>query len=238
MDWFKTLIIRIMKAMKIFNIVILGLSMVSCTLDNYDMPDSSLSGKFVDVLTGESLQCDIYNGTVIQYIEDGYTEMQTNVVKADGSYCIGQMFSGSYDVLPVYTNFEQVDTVKIDVKGATTYDFVVEPYIRIKDVNILKSGLTKVTATFTVEQVNMDRGVMKVGMFLHKQPIAGAYMCLESRELVIGGQKVGTKQYTIVMDYKESTTIEEGNTYYIRVGALSDAVNARFNYAPPVSVEL
>ncbi len=210
----------------------------ACTLDNYDMPDASLTGRFVDEVTGENIQCDIYNGTTIQYIEDGYTELQSNVVKADGSYSIGQMFAGKYSVFPVYTNFEKIDTVKINVKGHTKYDFKVEPYIRIKDVSILKSGLTKVTASFTIEQSNLEHGVMKVGMFLHKQPIAGAFMYLEARETVEGSQKLGTKSYTIVMDYKESTTIESGNTYYVRVGALSDASNARYNYAPAVSVEL
>ena len=216
----------------------LAIFAVSCTLDNYDMPDSSLTGRFADKVTGENIQCDIYNGTTIQYIEDGYTQLQSNVVKADGSYSIGQMFAGKYSVFPIYTNFEKTDTVKIDVKGNTRYDFMVEPYIRIKNVSILKSGLTKVTASFTIEQSNLDHGVMKVGMFLHKQPIAGAYMYLEARETVVGGQKLGTKSYTIVMDYKESTTIEPGNTYYVRVGALSDASNARYNYAPAVSVEL
>ncbi|MBQ8838303.1 MAG: DUF3823 domain-containing protein [Bacteroidales bacterium] len=227
-----------MKPSRILIVMMLGMMAASCTLDNYDMPDASLTGRFLDVLTGEQLQCDIYNGTVLQYVEDGYTEMQTNVVKADGSYSIGQMFAGTYELFPVYTNFEPVDTVRIEVKGAAEYDFVVEPYIRIKDVSILKSGLTKVTATFTVEQANSDHGVMKVGMFLHKQPIAGAYMALEAREIVLGGQQIGSKQYTITMDYKESTAIREGNTYYVRVGALSDAVNARYNYAPTVSVEL
>ena len=77
----------------------LAMLAVSCTLDNYDMPDASLSGRFLDVLTNEPLQCDIYNGTTIQYVEDGYKEMQTNVVKADGSYSIGQMFSGKYALL-------------------------------------------------------------------------------------------------------------------------------------------
>lgn len=227
-----------MKTIRILMAAALATFAVSCTLDNYDMPDSSLTGRFVDKVTRENIQCDIYNGTTIQYIEDGYTELQSNVVKADGSYSIGQMFAGKYSVFPIYTNFEKIDTVRIDVKGHTRYDFMVEPYIRIKNVSILKSGLTKVTASFTIEQSNLDHGVMKVGMFLHKQPIAGAYMYLEARETVVGGQKLGTKSYTIVMDYKESTTIEPGNTYYVRVGALSDASNARYNYAPAVSVEL
>lgn len=216
----------------------LATAAASCTLDNYEMPDSSLTGRFVDKVTGESVQCDIYNGTTIQYIEDGYTELQSNVVKADGSYSIGQMFAGRYTIIPVYTNFEKIDTLKLDINGHTQYDFEVEPYIRIKNVSIIKSGLTKVTASFTIEQSNLDHGVMKVGMFLHKQPIAGAYMYLEARETVVGGQKLGTKSYTITMDYKESTTIKTGNTYYVRVGALSDASNARYNYAPAVSVEL
>ena len=216
----------------------MAITLASCTLDNYDMPSSSLSGSFIDELTGESIQCDIYNGTTIQYIEEGYTQIQNNVVKADGSYCIGQMFPGKYSIIPIYTNFEKIDTLKMNINGKVKHNFVVKPYNRIKNVNILKSGLTKITATFTVEQASTENGVMKVGMFLYKQPIAGAYMYLEAREIIVGGQNIGTKTYTMTIDYKESTKVKPGNTYYVRVGALSGAVNARYNYAPAVAIEI
>ena len=227
-----------MKTIRIFISVMMATFVTSCALDNYDMPSSSLSGRFIDNLTGESIQCDIYNGTTIQYIEDGYTQIQSNVVKADGSYSIGQMFPGKYSIIPIYTNFEKVDTLKMDIEGKMTYDFVVEPYNRITNVTSLKSGLTKITATFTVEQANMDYGVMKVGMFLYKQPTAGAYMYFEARETIVGGQTIGTKTYTMTIDYKESTKLKSGETYYVRVGALSSASNARYNYAPAVAVEI
>lgn len=213
--------------------------LTACKLDNYPAPDSSFQGVIQDSSTGEPVQSDIVNGTLLHYYENGYTGLQSGVIRNDGSFRIGQMFAGDYKIIPVQTNFEPVDTLKIRVSGQTEYTFKVDPYIRISNVNIISSGSTKVSATFTVETVNKDRGVMKAGLFVHPEPNVGAYLCVESRELTIGGMKLDAPAtYTIVFDYSESQFIRPGRKYWFRVGAISDAPSARYNYAPAVDLDL
>ena len=211
----------------------------ACKLDNYPAPDSSFQGSIQDSSTGEPVQSDIVNGTLLYYYEQGYTGLHSGYIRNDGTFHIGQMFAGNYKIIPVQTNFEPVDTLKINVSGPTEYTFKVDPYIRISNVNIISSGSTKVSATFTVETVNKERGVMKTGLFVHPEPNVGAYLCVESRELTIGGMKMDNPTtYTIIFDYSESQYIKPGRKYWFRVGALSDAPSARYNYAPAVDLEL
>lgn len=233
----RTQIIRIMKIRNIIFAAAVAIA-VSCTLDNYDAPDSSLSGRILDADTGDLIECDIYNGTTLHYLEDGYTGLQTAEIKCDGTYHIGNMFAGKYRVVPVHTNFELIDTTIIDVAGPTTYDFEVKPYIRISNVSILKSGGTKVTATFTVTPTSKWNKVAKVALFVHPQSIVGAYMNIDSRELAVSDPNFTSKVFKIVYDFSESKTVSKGDVLYFRVGALCSEPDSRYNYAPAEQVEL
>jgi len=226
--------------MKINNIIaaVVAFAAVSCTLDNYDAPDSSLSGRIIDEGTGELVECDIYNGTVLHYLEEGYSGLQSAEIKCDGTYNIGNMFAGKYKVVPVHRNFELIDTVKVDVNGPTKLDFEVKPYIRISNVSILKSGATKVTATFTVTPTSKWNTVAKVALFVHPQPIVGAYMNIDSRELAVTDPKFTSKVFKIVYDFSESKAVSKGDVLYFRVGALCGEADSRYNYAPAEQLEL
>lgn len=226
--------------MKISNIILAAAAAmtVSCTLDNYDAPDSSLSGRILDAGTGEPVECDIYNGTLLNYFEEEYPGLQTAEIMCDGTYHIGNMFPGEYKIVPVHTNFEWIDTVRVDVKGATVLDFEVKPYIRISNVSILKSGATKVTATFTVSPTSKWNTVAKVALFVHPQPIVGAYMNIDSRELAVTDTQFSSKVFKIVYDFSESKTVSKGDKLYFRVGALCGEADSRYNYAPAEQVEL
>ena len=210
----------------------------SCTLDNYPAPDAALSGRILDADTGELVESDIFNGTVLNYYEGSYPGLQTAVIKCDGSYCIGKLFSGDYKFIPAHTNFELIDTVYVSVKGNTTYDFEVKPYIRISNVSIIKSGKTKVTATFTVSPTSKWNTVAKIGLFIHPQPIVGAYMNIDSRELAVTDASFSSKTFTIVYDYSESKTVSDGDVLYFRVGALCAEPDSRYNYAPAEELTL
>lgn len=222
-------------------IILIAIAMVvvqGCELDNYAAPDASLYGTIVDIENGQPIESDIYNGTVLNYYEEGYVGLQSGIVKCDGTYNIGQMFSGRYKVIPIQTNFEPIDTVLVEVNGKTKLDLEVKPYIRISNVSILKSGSTKVTATFTVAPSSKFFSVQKVGLFVHQQSSVGAYLCQDSREISAGGDPFTSKTFKIVFDYTESIDVKPGRSYYFRVGALAGEPNARYNYAPAVQIEL
>lgn len=59
------------------------LVLVSCELDNYEGPDSSVSGGIYDSETNRLVEQDIINGAQIEYMEHGFEnpELQYMVVK-------------------------------------------------------------------------------------------------------------------------------------------------------------
>lgn len=99
---------------------LLPLLFTACGLDNYSAPDSGLSGRIIDNVTGENVEQDIIGGSVIYYVENGWENASTQkmVIKNDGTYCNSRMFSGNYNL---YTstdaNFLPTETVEIDLKA-------------------------------------------------------------------------------------------------------------------------
>ena len=165
---------------------LVSVSMVSCDLfklDNFDAPDGSLTGRIIDAETGENVQSDIIEGTMLRFIEHGYDNPQPQYmrVKCDGTYANLLMFQGEYEIVPDARNFMPIDPVTLQVGKNTVYDFEVIPYIRILDPSITKEG-NNVTATFRV-QSNTTDAVKKVGLYVSDQPIVGEPMrkcCIEA----------------------------------------------------------
>ena len=124
---------------------LVSVSMVSCDLfklDNFDAPDGSLTGRIIDAETGENVQSDIIEGTMLRFIEHGYDNPQPQYmrVKCDGTYANLLMFQGEYEIVPDARNFMPIDPVTLQVGKNTVYDFEVIPYIRILDPSITKEG--------------------------------------------------------------------------------------------------
>ena len=156
----------------------------SCEKDNYDAPDSSIFGSFIDEETGELVEQDIYNGTVIEYLEEGYSTIETMIVKNDGTYRNNLMFSGNYTMTPVRGNFEPLDPRQVRVKGATQVDFLVKPYLRLEDVVIYRNG-DVIRASFTLVQTGFDK-VRTIGLFVFPEPTVGYQMNTVKVEMAVG----------------------------------------------------
>ncbi|SEW36743.1 DUF3823 domain-containing protein [Chitinophaga arvensicola] len=223
----------------IFFATALALGMTSCEKDNYDGPTAGLSGRFVDVKTKELIEQDIILGTTIEIIEHGYASRtpQALIVKTDGTYANTMLFANTYTVTPVRGNFLPVDSQVVDIKGQTTLDFSVTPYIRVQDVSIVKSG-TKVVATFKLEQ-NVINNVKKIGLYAHSDARVGEPMRLVASEINLNAPSDPTHVYTLEIDLAaNSNTLKPGNKYYFRVGALIDAGEAKPNYRPAVRLDI
>ena len=208
----------------------------ACQLDNYDAPDAALSGTFIDVLTGEPVQQDIINGTVIEYIESGYTATEKMVVKNDGTYRNASLFAGEYQITPVRGNFEPLEPQTVRIAGETRLDFTVKPYIRLTDVVIFKNG-DKVKATFKVLQTGYDK-IRTIGLFVFPEPTVGASMCTVSSEIPVGDRYDEPHAFTITLDIPSQNKLQRGKPYFFRAGALIDVPEAKYNYAPAVRLDL
>ena len=230
-----------MKVIKLYFMpAALGLIMFfSCELDNYDYPDASLTGSIIDSETKELIQSDIINGTTIKITEHGYDPVSPQYlrVKNDGTYANTLLFSNTYTVQPDQRNFLQIDEQEIKIGKDTKLDFLVTPYLRIKEASITKEANT-IIATFRIQQTTPD-AVSKIGLYAHSEPIVGEPIRLVASERALNRQVEDGEIFKIGINVAKNTAFFKPNeTYYFRIGAVSSIAGAKFNYAPAEQVEV
>ena len=223
----------------LFALIITTFALFSCEKDNYDAPTAGLSGTFIDVLTNKPIEQDIIRGTTIELIEKGYNPVtpQYLIVKNDGSYDNSLLFANTYTVKPVRGNFIDIASQDVVIDGKTKLDFIVTPYIRVKDANISKVG-TKVIATFKLEQTVLSP-LRKIGLYAHSDSRLGEPMRLVAAEKTLTTVADPNTVYTVEIDLpSNSSTLKPGFEYYFRVGALINVAEAKLNYAPAVKISI
>ncbi len=224
-----------MKKLTYIALIAASFIFTSCKKDNYDAPTAGLSGSFLDAETGGLVEQDIIRGTTIEIIEHGYTSPQYLIVKNNGTYDNSLLFANTYTITPVRGNFAAVATQEVNINGQTKLDFRVTPYIRLKDVSIVKNG-TKVTATFKLQQT-VTNNVKKIGLYAHPDARVGEPMRLVAAEQELNAVTDPNHVYTLEIDLAANTgTLKPGSQYYFRVGALIDVGEAKLNYVPAVKL--
>lgn len=211
----------------------------SCEKDNLDYaPNASFSGEIRDLETGELVQQDILEGSKIYFIEQGWDNppVQAMVFKNDGTFQNNLMFSGDYKIIMNKGNYIPLDTIRHQLKkGSNTHTFEVIPYIRITDTDIkFRDG--KVIAKFKMQQTT-GNPVKAISLFAHPDISVGYRIQTANVTYEINAVAEDT-EYEISMDISKYDKISRGNSYYFRIGALSSAAEAKYNYAPAMNVDL
>ena len=128
------------------------------------------------------------------------------------------------------------DTMIVDINGETVKNFEVQPYIRILDPNITIDG-TKITATFRLEQT-VENEVDQIGLFGHRSPAVGEPLQFGKKTKNIRDVVDPSEVFELVMDVRTDRDFEKGKAYHFRIGAIIDADEAEFNYAPAVRLTI
>lgn len=231
-----------MKNLKIYTVIIVNLFLLSsCELseiDNYDGPNATINGGIYDYETGELVQQDIINGMQLEYTEHGFDnpQIQYMVVKNDGTYRNNLMFAGEYTIRPVRGNFVPMESEEITVMGNTVKNFSVQPYIRIHDASIEKEG-NKIIARFRLEQT-VSNDVSRIALFAHAEPNVGSTLNTVSAGININGVTNDVQEYSLEINLEGNAALVAGGQYYFRIGALINAPEARYNYAPAVRITI
>lgn len=226
----------------LFIIVVLLASFTSCQLDNYDAPNAKIHGKIIDSETGEAIQQEILEGSRIDYIELGDFQnppTQQMRFKTDGSYRNDLMFSGKYHIQARRGNFFILPPDTIEVKGETEYNFVTEPYIRIKNVSYAIEG-REVVASFQIEQV-ADNPVKAIALFADINPNVSQSLRKVANIAEINTMVDPEKVFTLKMKIDPfMDIIPEGKpTFYFRLGALISGIpEAKYNYSEPEGIQI
>lgn len=232
-----------MKPLKIhLSILVCLFSLSSCELseiDNYDAPNATISGGVYDVETKELVQQDIIRGGQIEYVEQGYNNPQNQymVLKNDGTYQNKLMFANTYTMQLVRGNFVPLEKQEVVVKGDTKLDFQVQPYIRVKNANIVKQD-NKIIATFNIQQT-VSNEVSRIGLFAHEEVNVGDPLHVVATRQDINVATSESTLYTLEIDLAaHQGSLKPGSAYYFRVGGLINASEAKYNYAPAVRITL
>jgi len=230
-----------------------SLIMSSCEIDNYDGPNATITGKFLDKKTGELVGTDITNGNSIGVYELGWkTEAkQTWNIDNTGTYTNNLVFASNYRIEFTNTNFYPFVVNDFVIKeGDNTYDFTVTPYLRVVNPAITYDASTKtVKATFNLEAGGTDVKLSEIRLFAFTDKWVGNYVkfAITSSTCYMKPPAVSTTidpatQFTLTMDVAANPTLfKTTRDYYFRIGALATVPNVgtvRHNYSPLVKLNI
>lgn len=228
-----------MRHIILFTITLLALLVSSCELDNYDAPDARFFGAIIDEDTGDTIPQDLIEGSTIDYIELGFENPQIQQLRfhVDGTFRNNLMFSGDYKIIPTRGNFFSPDTLLVHIKkGDNKIDFTVKPYCRIHNVRLEKidyQGKPWLLAHFNVEQVATEN-VKELMLAIDENPNVGWVINQKYFKKPLNAVVAPDKDLLLYLSLDD---IPQGKEYYIRVGAIIDRPEARYNWCKAIRVD-
>ncbi|WP_170164440.1 DUF3823 domain-containing protein [Sinomicrobium pectinilyticum] len=174
-----------MKRIIFFITIISGLS--SCEYDNYDPPQSELSGR----LLYEGDPVGVRQGiNIFQLYEPGWENFEPIGlnVKQDGTFS-ARLFDGDYQLVLIDGNgpwVNQSDTIDIRVDGNREMDVAVEPFFMVRNENFEIEGST-LKISFDIEQVVESADLQFVSLYIGKTMLVDNQFNANEKRLPSGG---------------------------------------------------
>lgn len=215
--------------------------LTSCEADNYDGPEETFRGAFIDKGTKEPFQTAIGNtGVRIRMMEYSWSDTPQPYdfnCMMDGTFNNTKIFAGNYGIIPEGA-FVPLEEEIIDIKGTVEKTFEVEPLLRLEWI-----GEPTVNADGNVDiKVKITRGTTNPD---YQQPIEEAWLFVSETSYVgdfsfsnrFSTQLVGAA-VSDILD-KEITIRTKGQfpeysrKYFLRVGARTTkkfSGTNRYNY--------
>ncbi len=256
---------RMKKILHILFLVPLAVLLTGCLGDNYEQPNAAVYGSVTDAETGELILQDIGGeGSYIEMLEMAYEKTDTRRLnfKTDGTYRDNNFFKGDYRVQFNLTNFdpstveltskdtdirEAVDTngkafKVIHLNGDTQMEIKAKPWCRVsvKDI-VFDEAKQRVLAQFEVECTTKDP-LKEVGLFCDPSPHVSYsinyYGDNSTKRVQVNKVLSGPQVFTLKMPLTMFQDVDSDKDYYVRVGAHTSVVDARWNYAPAVKLHI
>jgi len=222
-----------------FDIKIIALTcflfmIVSCSkIDNYDEPKETLKGQIIDKNTGNPLQTSTYD-CMIKLEETSWSDTPTPLkftTKPDGTFMNSKVFQGTYTITPVDGPFFPIEGKSMEIKGTTTVDFEVVPYLNVSIVNLTQSG-TSATVEFKITSSTDAYKITDAQVFVATTPFVGDGTSLVEYKKSFNFRSIANTNVYSVTHTSKIDNLKSKRTYYIRVGArVDDPISKRYNYS-------
>ncbi|MDJ1485479.1 DUF3823 domain-containing protein [Cytophagaceae bacterium YF14B1] len=217
----------------------------SCAFDNYDAPDTYLTGRIV--YNGEPINV-AYDNVIFELWEPGWqTKIPINVpVTQDGSYST-ILFKSTYKLVfqsgqgpfrMLQNDQTGSDTLIVDLKGSQTLDIEVLPYYMIRNAQFSSTGDRKVTASCRVEKIITDilyaKDVEHVSLYVSKTQFVDQRTSMVSQEIT-GSAITDLNNVSLSVTVPSSAPIQ--NYIYARIGVKISGIEDMI-FSPVQKIEL
>lgn len=216
--------------------LLLAITSASCEIDNYEMPEHTLSGRIVDTGTGELVESGgINGGTIVQLFEYSDTQPQNLATYPDGTFVNSRVFSGNYRYTAVGPfTLVNPERVSLEMSGNTDIDIEVMPHVRLKITDVVVNG-TSATVKVSYEKVSDAQTLARIGVAwnTYKDPnilSVGAGKFQEEQVESLGLES-GEREYTI-------NGLVAGEVNYIRAFARTNNPGNYYNYSTQVTQQV
>ncbi|MEN6456395.1 MAG: DUF3823 domain-containing protein [Prolixibacteraceae bacterium] len=216
------------KKITYFISLILLMFVASCEVDNYDLPEETLTGKLTDA-ENNSFITEQPNGFKIRIIENGSPLPRDFWGKPDGTFMNSKIFKGRYKIIPIDGAFFPVDTVETEISGVTTVNFEIIPFLTI-EASIVQNG-SNLKATYTIKKAPGAGKIQSARLLVNKwNPNVGMNYSDKNVVRNLSGVPDATIGQT---EYTDEITgyLEKGVTYYARVADLATNALGRYNFS-------
>lgn len=203
----------------VFSVVLLLVLFTGCGKDNYDAPESTLTGKIT--YNGEAVHVRGTGEAIrLQLFQDGWQKHDPIdvFVGQDGTFS-AVLFDGEYKMVTRDNNGPWVnsrDTTVINLNGSTNVELKVTPYFTISGEKISVSAST-MNASFTINQVVSTAKIDKVMLVLSKTQFADDVNNIFRKDIT--GVSVGS--VNLDADISGNKEVANAKALYGRVGVLT-----------------
>ena len=195
-------------------VVVAGSMFYSCEKDNLEGPDAIFAGELRDRKTGELIQQEISDGSRVYFIEQGWGDnppVQNMVVKKDGTFYNGMIFSGDYKIILNRGNYVPLDTLDMKIKPGKN---------------------------FKLEQVTSNE-VYRISLFAHSHIDVSNKLNIVNRTEELNRSITDGEAFELSINLEDYTsTLVPGKSYYFRIGAQSHGSETKYNYSASVQLDI
>jgi hypothetical protein len=240
-----------MKKLSIKTIFCAGLLLFgfSCTkVDNYPGPDSSFQGNLIDSVTGKNMVTESqgFNIELKQLNWSDNPDPYYIPAKLDGTFQDTRIFGGHYSVIPTQGPFWPTDSIVTDIKGATSHDFTVVPYLEVTDFTHVQAGDSLVmTCRISAPRTVGLPQILEVWPFVNNTPFVGSGAYISQYTISDHNSPsynladinsswnsgIGTATYEVHV-----RGLLNGRTYYVRMGVRVNDNYKKFNLSEVAQV--
>lgn len=212
---------------QLINSILLGIIILSsaCTkTDNYDLPDASFEGSLIASTGGNLLTSQGSSQIRLEQVSWSATPSPQEIPsKFDGTFKDTKLFKGTYKVIPKGGAFwPTADTARVEISKGSKRDFVVTPYLLIKNFTATLSGTT-LTLKYTME-APVGTGmpaIIETQPYVNNTALVGTGASIRDFSEVY--KKTISKEWLDMTNADKSVTIEipgmlPGRKFFVRAG--------------------